>query len=100
MGAASVRRLNHLDSSIQSTYETWRTIYFATVEQKMSNRLVHFHELGDQEWVSIAVKGEITLDILESIESFCHRQRVRLCQQMQEQLAKPHDLGAQQAEKP
>lgn len=59
----------------------------------MSLRQVHFHELGDRGWVSIAVKGEVTLEILEDIEAFCHRQRVRLCQKMQEQLAQPTPLS-------
>lgn len=60
----------------------------------MSYRQVHFHELAEQEWVSITVRGEITLEMLEDIETFCHRQRFRLCQKMQHKLAEPTSPSA------
>lgn len=64
----------------------------------MSSRAVHAHELGDDQGVVIVVRGDIDLDLLESIEGFCHRQRFLICKQMQAKLAevKPDSAPAEQ----
>jgi hypothetical protein len=52
----------------------------------MNERTVFGHEITPQQRVAIVVYGEIDLDVLESIEGFCHRQRVRLTKIMMEKL--------------
>lgn len=53
----------------------------------MNMRTIYAHVLDDERAVEIQARGEITLDTLEAIESFCHRQRVRICRQMSAELA-------------
>jgi hypothetical protein len=52
-------------------------------------RTVHYHEVDDTHSVGIIVAGEIDLDILESIEGFCHRQRFRIAKEIQARLEQP-----------
>lgn len=59
----------------------------------MNTRVVFEHEIDEVTKVAILAWGEIDLDTLASIETYCHRQRLAICQQMQAELMKPA-LGA------
>lgn len=55
----------------------------------MNTRVVFEHEIDEVTKVVILAWGEVDLDTLASIETYCHRQRLAICQRMQAELKKP-----------